>query len=53
MDQIDKILTGGGQLLYCDHCSAYHVGRCPRIKAIEYYPDGAVKRVEYYDTRNP
>lgn len=31
----------------CPHCGYIHSGPCPRIKAIEYYPDGTVKRVEY------
>jgi hypothetical protein len=34
---------------YCHHCDCYHTGTCSKIKAIEYYPDGTVKRVEYYD----
>jgi hypothetical protein len=32
---------------YCAHCGLHHGPVCPRIKAIEYYPDGSVKRVEY------
>ncbi len=33
----------------CGHCGCYHaVGACPRVKAIEYFPDGTVKRVEYH-----
>lgn len=35
------------QMQSCRHCGAYHPGRCPRIKAIEYHKDGSVKRVEY------
>jgi hypothetical protein len=27
-----------------------HAGECPRIKAIDYYPDGTTKRVEYHAT---
>ena len=34
----------------CGHCGLWHEGRvCPRVKAIDYYPDGTVKRVEYHD----
>lgn len=35
----------------CQHCGAnvIHSGACPRIKAIEYFPDGTMKRVEYHD----
>ena len=37
----------------CPHCSGphsavFHGGPCPRIKAVEYYPDGSIKRVEYH-----
>lgn len=32
----------------CQHCGMLHSGvTCPRIAAIDYYPDGAVRRVEY------
>jgi len=36
----------------CEHCSrppsyVYHDGRCPSVRAIEYYPNGGIKRVEY------
>lgn len=31
----------------CRHCGHLHSGPCPRVKAIEYYPNGTVKRVEY------
>ncbi len=39
----------------CPWCSTetmkiFHTGyQCPRVKAVEYYPDGRVKRVEYRD----
>lgn len=32
----------------CGHCGMYHNAVCPRVKAIEYHPDGNVKRVEYH-----
>jgi hypothetical protein len=31
----------------CPHCGATHTTTCPKIKAIDYYPNGAVKRVEF------
>ena len=35
---------------HCPYCAAYsHNGLCPRVKAIEYYPNGTVKRVELKD----
>ena len=36
----------------CGHCGMIHQGQCPRIKAIEYYPDGiSIKRVEYHESK--
>ena len=32
----------------CIHCGNIHQGKCPRIKAIEYYENGGIKRVEYF-----
>lgn len=32
----------------CGHCGGYHLAKCLLVKAIEYHPDGTVKRVEYY-----
>ncbi len=33
----------------CGWCGRYHGPRCPIIKALEYHPDGSIKRVEYLD----
>lgn len=34
----------------CPYCGAWlHDGLCPRIKAVEYHPDGTVKRLELKD----
>lgn len=35
----------------CRYCgeSVFHTGICPRIKAIEYHPDGSIKRVEFLE----
>ena len=38
----------------CPWCSGagqyvYHSGACPKIKAIEYHPNGLIKRVEFKD----
>lgn len=33
----------------CQHCGMIHDGVCSRVKSIEYYPDGTMKRVEYHD----
>lgn len=41
-----------GELHYCGHCGISHQGQCPRIKSIEYWPDGTVKRVEYHDSQD-
>lgn len=42
-----------GQLQQCGHCGAIHSGVCPRIKSIEYHPDGTMKRVEYHNPNPP
>lgn len=49
------IVAGQAHLLpgACPHCSgpynaAYHLGACPRMKAIEYHPNGTIRRVEYH-----
>ena len=34
-----------------EHTKVYHVGPCPRVKAIEYYPDGTIKRIEFHGLR--
>jgi hypothetical protein len=41
-------LESGAYAGQCGHCGMIHGGPCPRIKAIEYYPDGTVKRIEYH-----
>ena len=30
----------------CPYCAAYHEGVCPLVEELEYYPDGALKRVK-------
>ena len=32
----------------CRWCATSHEGRCSTVKAIEYFPDGSVKRVEFF-----
>jgi hypothetical protein len=32
----------------CPYCGMFHDTTCQRIKAIEYYPDGSQKRVEFH-----
>lgn len=33
----------------CEHCGGSHYSnRCPRIKSIEYYQNGKVKRIEFH-----
>lgn len=34
----------------CRWCGWAHAGVCPRVKAIEYHPNGEVKRVEFFDS---
>ncbi len=40
--------TAAQDFYFCGHCGMYHNGTCPKIKAIEYHPDGTVKRIEYH-----
>ena len=54
-------LTSGGNDMctntvsndYCGWCSnppnhlVYHFGPCPRVRALEYHPNGQLKRVEF------
>jgi hypothetical protein len=37
----------------CCHCDNHHAGVCPRVKSIEYYGCGSVKRVEYHPVTVP
>lgn len=45
--------TGTAPDNYCRWCSnppnhrVYHYGPCPRVRTIEYHPNGTVKRVEF------
>lgn len=33
----------------CQYCGMTHTATCPKIRAIEYYPDGTIKRVEFHN----
>ena len=39
----------GGGCPYCssEGCQVYHVGICPKVKSIEYYENGTIKKVEF------
>lgn len=39
--------TSAADFNKCLHCGMGHTGRCPQVKAVEYYPNGQVKRIEY------
>ena len=48
----DMSTTDNSETGACRHCGYMHPNMpCPRVKAIEYYPDGRVKRVEYIVTK--
>lgn len=32
----------------CPHCGLVHETTCPRIKSIEYYKDGSIKKIEFH-----
>ena len=44
-------VNAGRACPYCssDNCLVYHSGKCPKVKSIEYYPDGTIKKVEFND----
>jgi hypothetical protein len=37
----------------CSHCGFTHDGICPRIKSLEYFENGMLKKVEYHDQNEP
>ena len=60
IDLVDHNITSIEQYGHCPYCSnppyhfVYHAGtQCPKIKAIEYYPDGRVKRIEFVNEIEP
>lgn len=32
----------------CRYCGGFHMAKCPLVRAIEYFPDGTVKKVEFH-----
>lgn len=43
----------GDNIAVCEYCGGSHAYLCPRIKIIEYYPDGAVKQIEFRQDWQP
>jgi hypothetical protein len=39
--------TAAGTSGPCPYCGQHHTGICPMVKAIEYFENGTVKRVEF------
>ena len=39
-------MSSTGGVGRCPYCGGYHMGMCPMIEEIEYYPNGMVKRVK-------
>ena len=39
--------TSNATEMACPYCGLHHDKQCPSVKAIEYHPDGTVKRVEF------
>lgn len=33
----------------CGHCGMWHTGTCPKIRSIEYYENGSIKKIEYHE----
>ena len=40
---------GQSNIQYCSYCGAYHNGMCPKVRSIEYYPNGTIKTIEFFD----
>lgn len=32
----------------CQWCGSDHMGQCPKVSAVEYFPNGTIKRVEFH-----
>lgn len=47
---VDPPTTAGHPTEECGHCGKVHSGPCPRIKAIEYFENGVIRRVEYHES---
>lgn len=48
----DQACTSLTAMPGCPYCSSqwqqiYHGGACPKVRAIEYHPNGTIKRVEF------
>ena len=41
--------VGANDLVKCHWCGGFHTGKCHLVKAIEYFENGTVKRVEFYE----
>jgi hypothetical protein len=37
----------------CRWCGIVHIGVCPLVKALDFHPDGTVKRVEFHAPMRP
>ena len=46
---VSTATPGHGACPWCsgEYTNVIHSGPCPRIKAIEYHPNGTIKRVEF------
>jgi hypothetical protein len=50
-DQFDKVDDPNepGSDGKCRWCGSMHNGRCPLVKALDFYPDGRIRRVEFVE----
>lgn len=37
----------------CRWCGMHHAGACLRVRALEYHPDGSLRRVEFHEPAPP
>lgn len=53
MQEAETTVTGGSETLYlqvsCPYCGASHAGVCPLVLEMEYYENGAVRRVKFIE----
>ena len=41
------VTLNGVTIQRCGWCNMFHVGACPVVQEIEYFPNGTIKRVVY------
>ena len=47
MSETPVVIKDGCPYCSSDSVQVYHQGKCPKVKFIEYYENGTVKKVEF------